>query len=212
LNTNKYISSLHYITQDTDAYTHPQLAERACIAGVEWVQLRIKDKPDAEVLMLAKQTKAICDKYNATLIINDKVHIAKAINAGGVHLGKNDMDVAEARKIVGNDFIIGGTANTFEDIKKLYNDGVDYIGLGPFRFTTTKKNLSPVLGLEGYQKIIEQCNRNNINIPIIAIGGITTEDVDDIYSCGVYGIAVSGAITFSKNLNQTVAEFKRHNY
>ncbi len=202
------ISQLHYITQDLENVSHQQLAINACEAGVDWIQLRIKNKSEKEVLEIAKETKSICDKFAVTLIINDNVNIAKAINAQGVHLGKTDMDATEARKIFGNNFIIGGTANTFEDIKTLVNKGVNYIGLGPYRFTSTKSNLSPILGLQGYKEILEQCRNNNINIPIIAIGGIQPQDVKELINEGIYGIAVSSAITFSKNITETINTFK----
>jgi thiamine-phosphate pyrophosphorylase len=207
LNKDKHISSLQYITQDVDEFTHQHLAERACNAGIDWIQLRIKDKSENEIITIAQETKNICDKYNATLIINDHVTIAKAINAHGVHLGKTDMDAAQAREILGENFIIGGTANTFNDIVELASKGVDYIGLGPFRFTTTKKNLSPVLGLNGYKSIIDECKLNNIHVPIIAIGGITNDDTKQLYTCGISGIAVSSAITFSKDIKTTINGF-----
>lgn len=205
----KKIASLHYITQDTPLFSHPQLALRACEAGINWIQLRIKDKQEAEVLNIALEVKQICDKHRVTLIINDYVHIAKTINAHGVHLGKTDTDIAQARETLGNDFIIGGTANTLDDVRLLAAKEADYIGLGPYQFTTTKKDLSPVLGLDGYTKIITECKRNNIDIPIIAIGGITTKDLNKLYSCGVHGIAVSSAITFSDDISTTIHQLKK---
>ncbi len=99
------------------------------------------------------------------------------------------MPVAEARGILGKEFIIGGTANTFDDVKMHYKAGADYIGCGPFRFTTTKKDLSPVLGLEGYRSIILQMKEANIHLPIVAIGGITLEDIPSIMETGITGIA-----------------------
>ena len=201
------ISKLQYITQDIPNKTHIQLAEEACVAGIDWIQLRLKNKTYSEWKQIALEALEVCNRYNAKLIINDNVQLAKEINAHGVHLGKQDMPTAEARKILGNDFIIGGTANTFEDIKMHIAAGVDYIGLGPFRFTTTKEKLSPVLGVEGYQKIMQQCKAENINIPIIAIGGILSDDVENIINTGVYGVAVAGAITHSSNKNETVNEF-----
>ena len=121
------------------------------------------------------------------------------IHADGVHLGKKDMPVAEARKMLGKDFIIGGTANTFEDVKMHYEAGADYIGCGPFRFTTTKKNLSPILGLEGYRSIVSQMKEAGIHLPIVAIGGITFEDIPSIMATGVTGIALSGTILRADN-------------
>ena len=135
-----------------------------------------------------------------TFIINDNVELAKEIEADGVHLGRADRNPAEAREISGDDFIIGGTANTFDDIVSLLEQGVDYIGLGPFRFTETKKNLSPVLGLEGIKNIVETYRRTSLRqIPVIAIGGIKLNDVEDLIKAGVHGIAVSSAINISED-------------
>lgn len=201
------ISKLHYISQELTNRSHYDLAESACVAGVDWVQLRVKNKSYAEYLEIANKTKAICKKFNATLIINDNVKLAKEIGADGVHLGKSDMDPAEARRFLGDNFIIGGTANTFEDIQHLTAAKVNYIGLGPFRFTPTKENLSPLLGLEGYKTIIKKCRENGINIPIISIGGIKTDDVKSIIETGVHGIAVSSAINLSEDKSGAVKKF-----
>ena len=114
--------------------------------------------------------------------------------ADGVHLGKNDMPVDKAREMAGNGFIIGGTANTFEDISRLAAQGADYIGCGPFRFTTTKKNLAPVLGSEGYRRLVAGMKAGGIALPIVAIGGICLADIPEILSTGVSGIALSGSI------------------
>ncbi len=201
------ISNLQYITQDAEFYTHAQLAKRACEAGANWIQLRIKNKSDEEWKVIALETLSICKKYSAKLIINDNVLLVKEIGAHGVHLGKEDMSTAEARSFLGSDFIIGGTANTFEDIKMHAVSNVDYIGLGPFTFTDTKQKLSPVLGIEGYKTILQQCKNENINIPLLAIGGITESDVEEILSTGIYGVAVSGAMTHSLNIKVTVSNF-----
>ncbi|MGZ3862396.1 MAG: thiamine phosphate synthase [Bacteroidia bacterium] len=201
------ISKFQYITQEVDGKSHAQLAEEACKAGVDWIQLRVKNRPYEEWKRIAVETLTICKKYNSRLIVNDNVALAKEIGAYGVHLGKEDMHPVEARKILGNGFIIGGTANTFEDVKQHVAAGVDYVGVGPFRFTTTKDKLSPVLGLEGYSSILEKCKAENISVPVIAIGGITIQDVSAIIETGVYGIAVAGAVTFAEHKGQVVAEF-----
>jgi len=190
----KTIEQLQYITHSSPSLTHPQLAEAACKGGVKWVQLRVKDQPYEAWLSIAKQTKEVCDKYGARLIINDNVKIAHEIKAHGVHLGKKDMSPIEARQILGEDSIIGGTANVFEDVKKCCEGKVDYIGLGPYRFTVTKKNLSPTLGVEGYTDILRACKENNLNVPIFAIGGIRVEDVKEIMTTDVHGIAIGTAI------------------
>jgi thiamine-phosphate pyrophosphorylase len=198
------ISQLQFISQQTKNFTHLESIAQACEAGIKWIQLRIKDETEESIYTTALQAKEICDQYGATLIINDYPAIAAAIHAAGVHLGKEDMPVSEARKIVGDKMMVGATANTFEDIEKHDQDGADYVGLGPFRFTATKKKLSPVLGLEGYTRILNQCRACNISIPIIAIGGIGLKDIPDIMQTGVHGIAVSSLIALAANKKQLV--------
>ena len=188
------IARLHFITQTLPDRTHSEQAALACAGGVRWVQLRVKNTLTPEWREIALDTQEICASFGATFVVNDNVHLAREINAHGVHLGKEDMPPQEARTIAGEKFIIGGTANTFEDIQLLAEAGVDYIGLGPFRFTTTKENISPVLGIEGYTTILQQCRDAGIHIPIIAIGGIVHSDVRRLMETGIHGIAVSSAI------------------
>jgi thiamine-phosphate pyrophosphorylase len=203
----KKISRLHYITQEEPGKSHWQLADEACQGGVQWVQLRIKNKSYDEWMDIAVKTLAVCRKYGSKLIINDNVDIAKESKADGVHLGKTDMDPSVARKVLGDDVIIGGTANTFDDIKELAGKRVDYIGLGPFRFTTTKEKLSPVLALEGYRRIMHQCASEEINMPVIAIGGILKEDVMPLLQAGVYGVAVASSIGLAQDIRNAAVEF-----
>jgi thiamine-phosphate pyrophosphorylase len=154
----------------------------------------MKDATEEEILPVALEAQRMCREAGATFIIDDHVGLVKRIKADGVHLGKKDMPIAEARRILGDDFIIGGTANTFEDVRAHYEAGANYIGCGPFRFTTTKKGLSPILGLEGYISICSQMKAEGINLPIVAIGGITAEDIPMIMQTGVTGSALSGAV------------------
>lgn len=190
----KFMKGLLFISHQTEKYTYLQSIQLALEGGCRQIQLRMKEAPLAEVEAVGREVKELCDRYQADLYIDDHVEVCKKLNATGVHVGKLDMPPAEARRILGPGFTIGGTANTFEDIKKLYNEGVDYIGLGPFRFTATKKNLSPVLGLEGYRVIIEQCKKEKIALPVLAIGGITIQDIPTIMQIGVSGIALSSTI------------------
>lgn len=189
------INKLHYISRQTDQRSHLDNIRAACDAGCQLIQLRIKNETHENVLPVATAAKAICDQYNASLIINDYPHIAAAVNAAGVHVGLQDMTVAEARTIVGPDKIVGGTANTLSDILTHVKNGASYVGLGPFRFTTTKQNLSPILGLEGYEAIMTALREQQINTPIVAIGGIVETDIPAIMQTGIHGIAVSGLIT-----------------
>jgi thiamine-phosphate pyrophosphorylase len=200
----KEISCLHYLTQDDiEEKSHADLAEAACRAGINWLQLRTKNKTELEWEAIALNVKKVTGKYNAKLIINDNPLLALKINADGVHLGKNDMDPGRARKILGDEFIIGGTANTNADILRLMEAGVDYIGLGPYRYTTTKKNLSPVLDIYKLKELMSIQNQ----IPVILIGGIRFNDIENIASLGTNGIAVSSAINYADNPEKMSADF-----
>ena len=183
-----------FITHSNSRFDYIEGARLALEGGCRWIQLRMKDKTDSEIEAAAARLKPLCSEYGAVLILNDRVDLALKVKADGVHLGKNDTDPSEARKQASDSFIIGGTANTIDDVVTLAAKGVDYIGLGPFRFTTTKEKLSPVLGIDGYHDIAKQCEERGIAIPIVAIGGITTEDIPALMKTGIPGIAVSAAI------------------
>jgi len=205
--TNKHIASLQYITHQNERFDHVQLTEEVCKGDCKWVQIRLKGVSEELAMEIALKAKHICRPHGARLIINDHVALAKEIGADGIHLGKEDMLPSEARKMVGEEMIIGGTANNFEDIERLYKEKVDYIGLGPFRFTTTKEKLAPVLGVQGYKDILEQCAKAGIHTPIVAIGGIQTDDIDDIMATGVHGIALSGAIGNAQDIPSKTKQF-----
>lgn len=197
---------VQFITHYTEQYSYLDSVRVALEGGCRWIQLRMKDATVDEIRPIAIQAKELCDEYDALFIIDDHVQLVKEIEANGVHLGKTDMPIEEARQILDDSYTIGGTANTFEDIKRLYQAGADYIGCGPFRYTTTKKNLSPILGLDGYKEITQKMQEEDIDIPIVAIGGINSEDIPAIMQTGVSGIALSGAILRAKN---PVEEMKR---
>ena len=186
---------LQYISQGATASEQLNNIQQALDAGCNWIQLRFKNATTDDITALAKQVKKICTHYTATFIINDHPHIAKAVDADGVHLGLTDLSIGEAKTIVGADKIIGGTANTLEHVLQRVEEGCTYVGLGPLRFTTTKEKLSPVLGLQGYKKIMDELAQLQIQIPVFAIGGIVLEDMEAIMQTGVYGVAVSGIIT-----------------
>lgn len=193
------MKGLLFITHQTEKYSYLDSVDIALEGGCRRIQLRMKDEQVSEVRKTGRQALDLCYKYRAELYIDDHVDICKDIAATGVHLGKLDMPPLDARKILGSDFIIGGTANTYEDIYRLNNEEINYIGLGPFRFTTTKKNLSPILGLSGYKDIMQKCRENRINLPVIAIGGITTNDIPELMATGVSGIALSSSILKAKD-------------
>lgn len=195
-NKNKMISKLHYISQGKNPEEHLENITKACSSGAELVQLRLKNLPEKQLLKVAEQAREITHAYQTRLIVNDYSHIAKDVKADGVHLGLSDGDPFEVRQHLFSWQIMGGTANTLEDCEMLIKKKVDYIGLGPFRFTTTKVKLGSLLGLDGYRKIVQQLKTD---IPIIAVGGITLDDVPDLLKTGIYGLAVSGELTADFN-------------
>ena len=190
---------LQFISHYTDKYSYLDSIRLALQGGCRWIQLRMKDATDDEVRPVAIEAQKLCKQYGATFIIDDRVALVKELQADGVHLGKNDMPISEARRLLGPDYIIGGTANTIWDVKAHYAAGADYIGCGPFRFTTTKQKLSPVLGLDGYRRIIIEMRAAHIDLPIVAIGGITKDDIPAILATGITGIALSGTVLRAEN-------------
>lgn len=187
-------SRLQFITHFTDKYSYYDSAMMALEGGCQWIQLRMKDACEDEIERVARLILPECRRMGAVFVIDDHVELALRVGADGVHLGKNDMPVDEARRLAGDGFIIGGTANTFEDVQRLATQGADYIGCGPFRFTMTKKNLAPMLGLEGYKRILSQMKECGIGLPLVAIGGITSDDIPQLMAAGVSGIALSGSV------------------
>ncbi|MDE6032944.1 MAG: thiamine phosphate synthase [Muribaculaceae bacterium] len=196
---------LQFITHPSDKISIPEQVRLAIEGGCRWIQLRMKDATDAEVAAMAKEIIPLCRETGTILVIDDRVEVVMQTKVHGVHLGKNDMDPAKAREYLGPHAIIGCTANTAADILALAALDIDYIGLGPFRFTQTKQNLSPVIGLEGYREIINEVRAAGCQLPIVAIGGIEPADVPALLDTGVNGIAISGAIINSADPSATVA-------
>lgn len=185
---------IQFITHTYNGISYEESGMLALQGGCRWVQLRMKGATDDEAEPVARRLLAACHEAGATFILDDRVELCAKIKADGVHLGKNDMPVSEARERLGHEFIIGGTANTIDDIRRLKRESADYVGCGPFRFTTTKEKLSPTLGLDGYRSIIQAMRQEELRIPLVAIGGITLEDVPALLDAGADGIAVSGAV------------------
>ncbi len=186
---------LQYISQGDTQEEQLDNIQKALEFGCRWIQLRFKKANTETLEQTALLVKELCKKFDAIFIINDHVELAKKIEADGVHLGLTDTSILEARELLGEDKIIGGTANTYEDVVQRFHEKCNYVGLGPYKFTTTKEKLSPIVGLEGYTEIISRLKSEEIEIPIFAIGGILEEDIDPILNTGIYGIAVSGLIT-----------------
>lgn len=190
---------LQFITHKSDRFSIAEEVKMVIDGGCRWVQLRMKDVSDEEVKSVAEQIIPMCQETDTILVIDDRVELTMDLKVHGVHLGKNDMPAVDAREYLGAGAIIGVTANTAQDIITYKKVDVDYVGLGPFRYTTTKSNLSPIIGLDGYRDIITEVRNAGVELPIVAIGGITLEDVAELMSTGVNGIAMSGAILSAEN-------------
>ena len=200
------LEKIQFITHYNSKYNYLESALIALEGGIRFIQLRMKNSKHEEVIKVGKELKEECKKYNAQLIVDDYADLVNEIGIDGVHLGLKDMPINIARERLDNEKIIGGTANSFEEVLMQYNLGANYIGVGPFNHTTTKEHLSKILGLKGYDDIIEKCKKKNINVPIYAIGGIRLNDLEALKQTGVYGVAISSLILESPNPIETTKE------
>lgn len=185
---------LMFITHPSERYSIAEEVQMALEGGCRWIQLRLKNVSDEEFRQTALEIIPMCQEHEAFLVFDDRVELAMEMGVHGVHLGKNDMNPLQARETMGAEAIIGVTANTADDILRFKGWDVDYVGLGPFRFTSTKKNLSPIIGIDGYKEIVTKVREADMLLPIVAIGGITLEDITALMSTGINGIAMSGSI------------------
>ena len=201
------ISKFHYITHPNENFSYEEQIVAVLKGGANWIQYRKKNGQAEEMLREVLAIRKLVKSYSAQLIINDYVDLAIEVNADGVHIGKEDEHPSIVRERIGKDKIIGLSANTYADLVEYSQYDINYIGLGPFKYTTTKQKLSGVIGLEGYEKILAEYKKNKTQQPIIAIGGIELKDVQNICSTGVYGIAVSGAISRAANMTEQTESF-----
>ena len=185
---------LQFLTLDQSPYSHREQARMALEGGARWIQLRAKNLPEPEWIQAAQEIGYLCKDFGATFIINDSPSVAYKAEADGVHLGPHDCTPAAARKILGEYAIIGVTLNHLNHLEVLKSARVDYAGVGPVRFTSSKKNLAPVHTIESLKELI-----NAASIPCYAIGGVTAEDWPNLHLLGAQGIAVSGAIALAKD-------------
>lgn len=175
--------------------------------GCRWIQIRMKDASDEEIKNVVEAVKHKCIETGSFLLLNDRVELAKELNVGGVHLGKEDMPVSKARMLLGPAAVIGVTANTFADVAAVSNLDIDYYGIGPYSDTDTKENLAPILGLDGIRKICFEMEEKQIQIPHVAVGGIKLNDVLPLLEAGVNGVAVSGSIAFADDISSMTRKF-----
>jgi thiamine-phosphate pyrophosphorylase len=203
----KYIEKLQFITHDIIQLSHIEQAQIACEAGAKWIQYRCLSKADDELLADINSIANICDDWGATLIVTNHIHLKGKADIQGFHIEDMSADFITLRKQIGDEFTLGGSANTTDDIIRLAKEGADYVGFGPFKVTTTKPNDSPLLGIKGYTNAIEILKSQGIDLPILAVGGVTIQDIDPLLATGVYGIAASSAINQSDDMYQTYRDF-----
>lgn len=197
---------LQYITHPSPNHS---IVEQVCMAldgGCRWIQLRLKEASDDEFRAIAREIIPKCRDAEAFLVFDDRVELTKEMEVHGVHLGNNDMHPAKARELLGPGAIIGVTAHSADDILRYRGLDIDYFGVGPFKPTTTKKLHAEPLGFVGYHNIVKTIRQAGIDIPIVAIGGITMEDISAIMNTGVNGIALSGTINNAPNPTETTAK------
>lgn len=185
---------LQFITHPSPRFSITEEVRLVLEGGCKWIQLRMKDASYDEMRATALEIIPLCKENDAIMVIDDNVRLTDELRVHGVHLGKNDMPPRQAREELGPHAIIGVTANTAEDILAMRGIDVDYVGLGPFRFTTTKSALSPVIGLDGYRDIMSAIRNAGSELPVVAIGGITLDDIIPLMETGINGVAMSGAI------------------
>lgn len=181
-----------------------EVVEQALAGGAEVIQMREKGLTTKELVDLGKQLRELTRSRGATLIVNDRVDIARAIDADGVHVGQDDFPACEARKIIGNDKILGVSTHSLEEALRAEKEGADYIGLGPVFYTDSKQDLSPVLGLEGLATICSQ-----VKIPVVAIGGLHKENAREVIKSGAHCLAVISAVVGAEDICRAAADLRQ---
>lgn len=202
MSIDKRILRLYAVTDRTwlGGRTLYEDVEKALKGGVTLLQLREKNMSTDDFINSAKEIKSLCEIYNVPLIINDNVEVAKAVNADGVHIGQDDMPAHEARKLLGNSKIIGVTAKTVKQAQKAEKDGADYLGSGAI-FGTTTKDDAKKMDIHTLKSIT-----NSVNIPVVAIGGIDSDNVLELKGTGIVGTAVVSGIFAQNDIEKTTKD------
>lgn len=192
----KRIGKFHVLTESClqTQFSHLELAELAIAGGADTIQFREKSGETRQMIRVAEQMQALCKRAGVTFIINDRVDVAIASHAEGVHLGQNDFPISLARKLLGEEAIIGGSASTLEEARNCLLEGADYIGFGPVYTTLSKEDAGPAGGLGLLKQVVDE-----IPLPIIAIGGITRDNAPLVIQAGVHGLAVISAVCCQKD-------------
>lgn len=203
MNKGSELPRLQFITGTNPRLPHSEEVREVCKAGVRFIQFREKAATVESTKRMAETAFAVARIYGAWFIVNDYIEVALDIGADGVHVGYKDASPKEARDALGNDAIIGGTANNFDHIKWLHEQEVNYMGVGPFRYTDNKEELEPILGFEGYQKLLQQMNAYGITIPTYAVGGVTIDDAGRLIANGLHGVSIGSAIGSSRDIQSS---------
>jgi thiamine-phosphate pyrophosphorylase len=204
--TVKKIGRFHVLT-DTDlqnCFSHVALAELAIAGGADTIQFRQKTGETIQMIRIAEQIQALCKRAGVSFIINDRVDVAIASHADGVHLGQGDFPIPLARKLLGEGAIIGGSAGNAEEARKCFSEGADYIGFGPVYSTFSKVDAGPASGLDLLRQVVEK-----IPLPIIAIGGINKDNALLVRETGAYGIAVISAVCCERDRGEATRCLRR---
>ncbi len=205
----KYIEKLHFITHDLPQISHVDQARLACETGAKWIQYRCFSKTDDELLQDIQAIATICDDWGATLIVTDHVQFNGKADIQGFHIEDMDTNFSVLKERLGEEITVGGSANTIDGLIRLSIEGADYAGFGPFKPSVTKPNTLPLHDLADYKKAMETLRAMNIDLPVLAVGGVALEDVDSLMETGIFGIAVSSAINQSDDLSEAYDDFYR---
>jgi thiamine-phosphate pyrophosphorylase len=202
----KRIGRLHVLT-DTELqsrFAHLELTKMAIEGGADTIQFRQKTGATREMIEICREMKRLCEDAQVTFIVNDRVDVAIASDADGVHLGQDDFPIPLARKLLGEARIIGGSAVTLEEAQECLTEGADYIGFGPVYPTTSKDDAGPVTGVALLEEVVKV-----VSIPIIAIGGVTAENTPEVIRAGARGIAVISAVCCQENPEQATRDLSQ---
>jgi thiamine-phosphate pyrophosphorylase len=199
----KTIGRLHVLTDTAlqSRFSHVALTELALSGGADTIQFRQKTGATKELIEIATHMRRVCAEKGAMFIVNDRIDVAIASEADGVHLGQNDFPIPLARKLLGKDCIIGGSAATMEEMKNCIREGADYVGFGPVYPTGSKDDAGPVSGIDIVKQIVESSP-----VPVIAIGGIDQNNASHVMGVGAHGIAVISAVCCRKDPKKAARE------
>ena len=187
----KKIGKLHILTDTVlqSRFSHMEITRLAIAGGADTIQYRQKSGTTREMIEIARNMKRLCSEADVTFIVNDRLDVAIAAEADGVHLGQEDFPIPMARELLGEGRIIGGSAATLDEARKCLSEGADYVGFGPVYPTSSKDDAGPVSGIDILKQVVEI-----IPVPIIAIGGVGAENIPDVMRAGAHGIAVISAV------------------